>query len=198
MSRGLGRLADAIDRLCTFAGETSAWLYPLLVVVLVVNVGLRYGAGRGYIELEELQWHLFSAAFLLGLAYTGVADEHVRVDLIHARLAPRTRAWIELLGALLLLLPFTAIVGWSALDFFWQSWSVGERSSMPSGLPARYVIKGVLAVALGLLTLQALSVAARSARLLLGDDPADPRLPLREDPADPRLPLGPDAPADRD
>ena len=175
LARGLERLANAIDRLCTWAGESSAWLYPLLVLVLVVNVGLRYGAGRGYIELEELQWHLFSAAFLLGLAYTGVADEHVRVDLLRVRLAPRTRAWIELLGALLLLLPFAAIVGWSALDFFYQSWSLSERSAMPSGLPARWVIKGVLATALGLLSLQAVSVAARSARFLIGSGDATSR-----------------------
>jgi TRAP-type mannitol/chloroaromatic compound transport system permease small subunit len=168
MAARLRLFADAVDGLSRRVGHAAAWLYPLLVAVLVVNVALRYGLGRGSIELEELQWHLFAAAFLLGFAYTYAADEHVRVDLLHARLSPRGRAWVELLGCLLLLVPFCAIVAASAWDFFWQSWQMGERSPMPSGLPARWVIKGVLFLSLVLLAVQALGVAARSAALLLG------------------------------
>ena len=160
--------AGAIDR-CTIAvGRAAAWLYPILVVVLLVNVISRYGFGIGSIELEELQWHLYAAAFLLGLAYTYAADEHVRVDIFAERLGVRTRLWIELLGALLLLAPFAGIATFHAWEFFWHSFELGERSPMPSGLPARWIIKGVLFAALGLLSLQALSVAARSAAALLG------------------------------
>ncbi|UCE86788.1 MAG: TRAP transporter small permease subunit [Deltaproteobacteria bacterium] len=157
------RFARAVDALSTRVGTAAAWLYPVLVVVLIVNVLLRYGFGRGSIELEELQWHLFSAAFLLGYAYAYVADAHVRVDVLHARLSRRTRIWIELFGALLFLFPWSAILSYYAFDFFWRSWRLAERSSMPSGLPARYVIKFVLFAALALLALQALAVAARSA-----------------------------------
>ncbi len=165
---GLASFAHAIDR-CTIAvGRAAAWLYPVLVVVLLVNVVSRYGFGVGSIELEELQWHLYAAAFLFGLAYTYAADEHVRVDIFAERLRPRTRLWIELLGALLLLAPFAGIATYHAWDFFWQSFELGERSPMPSGLPARWIIKGVLFAALALLSLQALSVAARSAAALFG------------------------------
>ncbi len=158
----LRRFADAVEALARATGSLAAWLYPVLVAVLIVNVALRYGFGRGMIELEELQWHLFAAAFLLALADTYAADEHVRVDVIRARLAARTRARIELGGALLLLLPFALIVASWAFDFFWRSLWMGERSEMPSGLPARYVIKFVLFFSLALLALQALAVAARS------------------------------------
>ena len=82
----------------------------------------------GSIELEELQWHLFAAAFLLGLAYTYAVDEHVRVDLLHARAGARTRAWIELLGSLALLLPFAAVTSFHAFDFFWRSWRLGDSA----------------------------------------------------------------------
>lgn len=165
----LRRVADGSAALSRRVGHAAAWLYPLLVLVLLVNVAGRYGLGRGSIELEELQWHLFAAAFLLGLAYTYTEDEHVRVDLIHQRLPPRARAWIELLGCLLLLLPFLVIVATSAFDFFWQSLALRERSPMPSGLPARYVIKGVLFAALVLLAVQTLGTAARSALVLRGE-----------------------------
>ena len=166
MSPWLRRLADGADRISRLAGRSAAWLYPVLVVVLIVNVGLRYGLGRGYIELEELQWHLFAAAFLLGFAYTYAADEHVRVDLLHARAGARTRAWIELLGALLLLLPFALIVTYWGWDFFLRSWELGERSPMQSGLPARWAIKLVLFAGFALLALQAVAVAARSLHAL--------------------------------
>jgi TRAP-type mannitol/chloroaromatic compound transport system permease small subunit len=158
--------ANRVDALTVRIGRAAAWLYPVLVVVLLVNVVARYGFGVGSIELEELQWHLFAAAFLLGLAYTYAADEHVRVDIFAGRLGMRARLWIELFGALLLLAPFAGIACFHAWEFFWQSLQLGERSPMPSGLPARWVIKGILFAALALLTLQATSVAARSAGLL--------------------------------
>jgi TRAP-type mannitol/chloroaromatic compound transport system permease small subunit len=167
MPRLLLRFADLVDALSRRVGCAAAWLYPVLVAVLIVNVAMRYGLGLGSIELEELQWHLFAAAFLLAFAYTYAADEHVRVDLLHARFSPRTRAWIELLGCLLLLLPFAAITAVYAFDFFWQSWLVSERSAMPSGLPARYLIKFVLFASITLLALQALALALRNGIFLL-------------------------------
>jgi len=159
--RAITRVADGIDALSIAVGSAAAWLYPLLVVVMVVNVALRYGLGRGFIELEELQWHLYAAAFLLGFAYTYAVDEHVRVDLLHDRFSARTRAWIELLGCIFLLIPFTWIVTTSAFEFFWRSYELGERSPMPSGLPFRFVIKFVLFAALGLLCVQAFGTALR-------------------------------------
>ena len=97
----LERLADAIDALSIRIGTAAAWLYPVLVFVLIVNVLLRYGFSRGFIELEELQWHLFAAAFLLGFAYTYAVDEHVRVDLIIQRvlLAAMLLLALQALGA---------------------------------------------------------------------------------------------------
>ncbi len=166
MRAALLRFARGIDRVSTAVGSAAAWLYPVLVLVMVVNVGLRYGLGRGFIELEELQWHLYAAAFLLGFAYTYAVDEHVRVDLLHDRFPPRARAWIELLGCVLLLMPFTWIVSVSAFDFFLRAWELGERSPMPSGLPHRFVIKGVLFVALSLLFVQALGTALKQIGVL--------------------------------
>ena len=158
----LARFADAVDGLTTRVAGAASWLQPVLVVVLLVNVVLRYGFGRGSIELEELQWHLFAATVLLGLAGTYAEDAHVRVDLLHARLGGRAKARIEGLGSLLLLTPFAAIVTYWAVDFFLRAWRLGERSPMPSGLPARWVIKGIFLVGMALLLLQALSSVARS------------------------------------
>ena len=170
MREALLGFAGAVDAISRRAGWLAAALTPVLVAVLIVNVALRYGLGRGFIELEELQWHLFAAAFLLAFADTYAADAHVRVDLLHARFSPRAKAWVEIAGCLLLLLPFAAITTVWAWDFFAVSWSIGERSSMPSGLPARWAIKFVLFFSMALLALQALAVAARKAAFLLGGE----------------------------
>jgi TRAP-type mannitol/chloroaromatic compound transport system permease small subunit len=176
MLNAIQRFTRSVDALSTRVGTAAAWLYPVLVVVLLVNVILRYGFGVGSIELEELQWHLFAAAFLLAYAYAYVEDEHVRVDVLHARIARRTRVWIELLGSLFFLFPFAVILSYYAFDFFWRSWRLAERSSMPSGLPARYAIKFVLFAALVLLALQALAVAGRCAvELVRGRERPEPR-----------------------
>lgn len=175
MGRALERTAAGIDALCSAAGRAASWLAPLLVAVLAANVALRYGLGRGSIALEELQWHLFAANFLLGLAWVQARDGHVRVDLLRARLSPRARAAVDLAGSLALLLPFAAIATVQAWDFFARSLAQGERSPMPSGLPARWVIKGVLLAALALLALQALASAIRSLRALRGAGEGAPR-----------------------
>ncbi len=159
------RIVEAVN---TGIGKAAAWLYPILVAIVVLNVGLRYIFGLGLIEFEEIQWHLYAAAFLLGFAWTYAADAHVRVDLFRERFSPRTKAWIELLGCLLLLAPFTAIVAYYSFDFFWKSWLLNERSDMPSGLPARYVIKFVLSASLVMLLLQSIAVAIRNLLDLFG------------------------------
>ena len=152
----------AVDAVVWLVRVVALLQATALFGIVILTVVMRYGFGRGFIELEELQWHLFAAGFLLAFAYTYAVDEHVRVDLLRARFSPRTRAWIELLGCLGLLLPFCLIVAFDAWGFFWSSFTIGERSGNPSGLPARYLIKGVLFAAMVLLALQALGVAARN------------------------------------
>lgn len=187
MRGALHRLADATAAVSRAAGVLAAWLYPVLGAVLLVNAVLRYGFARGSIELEELQWHLFAAAFLLGLADTYAADAHVRVDLLHTRLSHRGRAWVELLGCLFLLLPFVAIVAPWALDFALDAWRTGERSAMPSGLPARWLVKSTLFLGLALLGLQGVGRAARSAAQLLERAPGGPGPSPASDPRGSRV-----------
>ena len=57
--------------------------------IIVANVLLRYAFSVGHIELEEIQWHIYSFGFLLGLSYAYQADSHIRVDVLHERWSPR-------------------------------------------------------------------------------------------------------------
>ncbi len=143
-------------------GKAGSLFLPLLMIVIIFNVTLRYVFGIGSIELEELQWHLNAIAVMSCLAWTYQRDGHVRVDAFHARMSRRGRAGGELCGVLFLLLPFLWFVTASAWTIFGYSWKLGEGSPMPSGLPARYIIKFVMAAGLSLLFLQGIAAALKS------------------------------------
>ena len=153
-STGFSRALDPwLERL----GRCASWLWLLLLVVIVVNVVLRYAFGQGRIEFEEIQWHLYATGFLLGLSYAFKEDAHIRVDLMHERFSPTLRAWVELYGILLLLLPFIAVVLIFGVPFVAVSHQLGEVSSSPGGLPYRWAVKAVLPLGFALLLLAALS-----------------------------------------
>jgi TRAP-type mannitol/chloroaromatic compound transport system permease small subunit len=159
-------LSDALDRLVLRIGRSLAWANGVLIAVIVLQVVLRYGFGHGLVVLEELQWHLYALAFMFGLAYALVTDSHVRVDLIYSRLPVRVRHWIEILGTLLLLLPFIAVILYYGLEFFHASWIHNERSLAPLGLPWRWAIKAVIPLSFLLLALAAVSRLWRTMVLL--------------------------------
>ena len=156
------KLVVLIERFVTMIGKAGSLFLPLLMIVIIFNVTLRYVFGIGSIELEELQWHLNAIAVMSCLAWTYQRDGHVRVDAFHARMSRRGRAVVELCGVLFLLLPFLWFVTASAWTIFGYSWKLGEGSPMPSGLPARYIIKFVMAAGLSLLFLQGIAAALKS------------------------------------
>jgi TRAP-type mannitol/chloroaromatic compound transport system permease small subunit len=161
-------LSRSIEGFVNRVGRLVSWLWLVLLLVIVGNVLMRYVWGEGRIELEEIQWHLYSLGFLLGLSYAFVGDAHIRVDVVSERLPARTRAWLELYGILLLLLPFVALVLIYAVPFVRHSWELGEVSQAPGGLPGRWLIKAALPVAFALLLLAAVARLSRVWAFLFG------------------------------
>lgn len=165
----LRRLAARLSLPGKLAGMLVTWLVPLLVLVIAWDVGARYLFNQGSVMLQELEWHLFAAIFLLGSAWTLHQDEHVRVDMVYRseRLGERHRALINLLGCLLFLLPFCLLIVVHSWDFVAVAWRIEEGSPDPGGLPARWIIKAVLPVGFVLLLLEGLAMALRNLAFLL-------------------------------
>ena len=162
------RLSRSFDRVINAVAAIAHWSWLVLMLVILVNVVLRYAFGEGHIELEELQWHLYSIGWLVGLSFCYVLDDHVRVDLLHERFGLKTQAVIELLGILFLLLPFALVVLWYAIPFVQYSFEMSEISMAPGGLPYRWAIKAVLVLGFALLLLAMLSRLSRVCALLFG------------------------------
>ena len=147
------RLSRAIDKVVGKIGDAFSWLWLVLLSVIIGNVILRYVFERGMIELEELQWYLYSAAWLVCLSYTFISDGHVRVDVLQERLSLRARMVLEFLGLILLFMPFVLFVIIYAIPFVELSWQTNESSTSANGLPARWLIKGCLLFSFVLLML---------------------------------------------
>ena len=90
-----------IDPFLQRLGNGLSWIWVGLIFVIVLNVILRYVFSEGRIELEEIQWHLYSTGFMFGLSYAFQADAHIRVDVLHERFSPELKAWIDLYGIVL-------------------------------------------------------------------------------------------------
>jgi len=161
------RLADRLEKGLTALGQAVSWLGVVLIFSIILQVVLRYGFGHGLIVLEELQWHLYGIGILLGLSYTTIHDGHVRVDLFHEHFSERLRAWIELLGTLILLWPFIYVVFMHSLPFLAESYALGETSDAPAGLPFRWIIKGFIPVGMVLLFLASLVQALRCVHIII-------------------------------
>jgi len=131
-------------------------------------VVLRYAFGQGRIEFEEIQWHLYASGMLLGLSICYADDAHIRVDVVNERLRPRLRAWIELYGIVLLLLPFIVLILRYSVPFVATSFTLGEVSQAPGGLPLRWLMKSVLPIGFFLLLLAAFARLSRVWVFLFG------------------------------
>ena len=134
-------ISRKIDQVVNIIGVLFSWLWLVLLFVIIGNVVLRYAFSQGMIELEELQWYLYAAAWLVGLSYTCISDDHVRVDVIQERLGFKAQMWLELLGLLLLFLPFVCFVIYFSLSFVELSWTTSETSTSANGLSYRWIIK---------------------------------------------------------
>ncbi len=157
-----------MDRLAEGLGRLVSWCALFLVLLVCLDVALRYCLAVSFVAFRELEWHLFAVLFLLGASPTLKHDGHVRVDVFYQRLGRRGRAAVNVCGCLFFLFPGCYLVVASSLPFVQQAWAIREGSPDPGGLPARYLLKGVIPVAFSLLALQGSAFFLRNLCLLFG------------------------------
>lgn len=150
-------ICQKLDRFVIKIGKAAAWSNCLLIVAIILNVVMRYAFGMGQVWLEEMQWHLYGFAVMIGLSYSQAMDSPIRVDILHQRFSTRTRAFWEIFGLLLFLLPWVVVMVWMGVDFWSESWRVNEGSDSPLGLPWRWIIKAVIPLSFSLLGVAAVS-----------------------------------------
>jgi TRAP-type mannitol/chloroaromatic compound transport system permease small subunit len=162
------KIVNFIDLINEKIGRGVGWLTTLMVLLVFYDTVMRYAFNKGHVALQELEWHLFAVVFLIGAAYTLKEGGHVRVDILFINFSRKTKAWIDLLGALFLLIPFSLIIIYSTQKFIGNSWAVREVSPDPGGLPMRYLLKAMIPAGFVLLILQAISEVGKSLMVIFG------------------------------
>jgi len=110
MRNAIAAIAGGIDRAVAIIGRAATWCCLFVVGAEFATVVLRYAFGIGSIPLQESVLYGHAALFMLAAAWTLQTDGHVRLDIFYARMASRQRAAVDLIGALLCLLPFTVLL----------------------------------------------------------------------------------------
>ena len=164
----LQTIAALLDRFAEATGRIIAWLTLGMVLITFTVVILRYLFQTGSIALQESVSYLHASVFMLGAAYTLKQEGHVRVDIMYQRFTPRTRAWIDLLGTLLLLFPVCLFILFSSLEYVATSWSIQEGSREAGGLNGVFLLKTAIPVMAILLLLQGCSIVLHKLLLLTG------------------------------
>ena len=161
-------LANSLERMTAAIGRAAAWLVLIVVTLEFALVVARYLFSLGSIWASETVIYAHAALFLLAAAWTLQTNGHVRVDIFYAEAKPRTKALVDLVGAVVFLLPFTAVLLWLSTAYAARSWAIFERSQEVSGLPLVFVLKTLIPVFALLVGLQGVAQIIRSTAILQG------------------------------
>lgn len=163
----IARIIRWFEALASWPGMAAAWLVIPLTLFTDYDVFSRYILDSPTIWAFELGYMAMGAHFLLGSAYTQRERGHIRIDLLYRRLGPRVQALIDLLGYVLLLLPFLCWISWHLLIYALQSYASGERSGQSAWNPVIWPFRAIFFIAFACLALQIAADTLRAARQLL-------------------------------
>lgn len=152
------------------AGILISWSTLFMVILICTEVVLRYLFNRSLIWMVELEIYLFAFSFLLAAGYAFKHDKHVRVDLFYTKFSPKKKAYINLIGGLLFLIPWCIISIIGCLKYANISWRIGEVSQQAGGLPMVYLLKYSIALGFVLLLIQGVASVLRSILVIQGKE----------------------------
>ncbi len=159
VDNGLG----AISKAC---GWVASVAFILMMLNVFYDVVARYAFDEVSIGMQEMEWHLYSVVFLMGIPYAMRTDGHVRVDVWYAGRSETLKAWINLVGALLFALPIAVLIAWLGWDYMLESYRMGEGSGDPGGLPYRFIVKGLIPFSSFFLAVASIGMATFALRVL--------------------------------
>ena len=161
---------NQLEQISEKSGRLIAWLTLFIVLVTFIVVVLRYVFDIGSIALQESTGYMHAFVFMLGAAYTLKHDGHVRVDIFYRKLSATKKAWVDLLGTLLLLFPVCLFIMYSSWDYVMTSWGQLEESGEAGGLAYVYILKTALLLMPLLLMLQGAAIALKNLLLIKNKD----------------------------
>lgn len=160
-------IVSSIDKFVRWVGYQSAWLNPLLVVLICMDVLQRYMFNQSYNWILEAEWHIFGLIFLLSSAFTLQVDKHVRVDVFYQRYSIKNKAITDIICTILLMVPWCLVGIVTCYNYASNSFYIKECSPNPGGLPYWFIIKYFIVICFVLMLLQAFATTYKNIKTLL-------------------------------
>lgn len=164
----LATIVRMISAMNKALGQAFSWLSLAIVLVCFTVVVLRYLFSIGFIWMQDLYVWLNAVMFTGVAGYALMKNVHVRVDIFYRPAALRRKAWIDLIGFVIFMLPFAVVTVMWSLPFVERSWKFWESSRNIGGMPGLYVIKSFILVFAAVVVLQGFAIACRSVLVLAG------------------------------
>lgn len=167
---------ETVKKAINFCDKINEWIGSyivtsavfLFILVIFVNVVMRYLFNTSFVFMAELEWHVFAFIFLMGAGFTLLHDGHVRVDIFYSLMDRKRQAFVNLAGVVFLLIPSCYVVLTTTIPWVIVAYEIGEVSIDPGGIPARFLLKATLPAGYLLMLFQGILLGIKSASILFG------------------------------
>ena len=167
---GIAKLARGIDAVNEWIGKICSWATLTLVLVQFAIVMINYLYSEGIIAVQESLTYMHSLVFLGAAGYTLLHNGHVRVDIFYSNMSEKGKAYINLIGTLVILFPVLICIGIYAMPFVGQSWQILEGSQETSGLHLVYILKSMILLFVASTFIQGISISLHSLLVIMGHE----------------------------
>lgn len=168
LAKSLLKISSKLESMLEAVGKIGAWLSLPLIGIIIFDIISRRFFVLGSTKLQEMEWHLHAALFLLALAYAYLKNSHVRIEVVRESFSTKAKSILEIIGILFFILPYTALIVWFGIDFASRSYELNEVSSALTGLSHRWIIKSFVPMGMAFLWLAGISVLFRNIAYLIG------------------------------
>ena len=168
LAKTLLKISSKLENILETIGKLGAWLSIPLIGIIMFDIISRKFFVVGSTKLQEMEWHLHAALFLLALGYAYLKNSHVRIEVIREGFSTKLKAILEVIGVIFFILPYTGLIVWFGIDFVVRSYGLQEVSSALTGLSHRWIIKSFVPMGMAFLWLAGISVLFRNIAYLIG------------------------------
>ncbi len=163
----MNAVINITSKIIDILGNFCSLLMLLMIINVFYDVIMRYFFNDVSIGMQELEWHLFAAMFMFGIAYTLKEDGHVRVDIFYETMSARKKAIINIFGSVVLALPMTLLIFYYSWDYTLEAYEMGEGSGDPGGLPHRWIVRSIIPLSSLFLVLAIIHVVLTQLKTLM-------------------------------
>lgn len=164
------RLIRLLERLTGGTGVVAAWVVVPLIFATSFEVFSRYLLNAPTIWSFELGYMAMGTHFLLGAAYTLREDAHIRIDIFYNAFSAKTKAWVDAIGFLALMLPASWWLSYALWNYAATAYLTGEQSGQSAWNPIIWPFRMVFFAGFALLALQGTVQLLKAWAVVLGRD----------------------------